>query len=174
MQNQFFFRETKIVLPISPDIEYLNEMKERANHSGLITGENTLDEDALLALVQRATDNESKDWHIKRAARTANLPQHDFDNMAYCSEMFLQQTVYSPISELLSCFDVSMYCADRKLEFAHAVGCKTNFQLGKGYQETCKPDAGRIAANQESPVVLLLVSIDIIVRQRQLRNRGIR
>jgi hypothetical protein len=32
-----FFGETKIVLPISPDIEYLNEMKERVQQSGLVT-----------------------------------------------------------------------------------------------------------------------------------------
>jgi tRNA A-37 threonylcarbamoyl transferase component Bud32 len=128
-------------LPAFADYGYLNEMKERVEHSGLVTRSNTVNENALVSLVQEATGKTSKDWHIRRAAKTANLPQHDFSEMHDCGEMFLQQTVYSPISELFSCFNVSMYCADKEVECAHVVGCKANILAGKRYRVSCMPDA---------------------------------
>jgi Protein kinase domain len=145
--EKVLFRNAVVTLPTTLGTVdgFLEKLNTRVQQLELVKDGNLVDE-RLVDLVCgaiRGTADETEilhaRWRAVRVAISTNMPQENLALAKNCGEMFLQQTVFSPIAELLSCFDVSKYCADKMVHCAHVVGCNNDDKTT--YQVACMPDA---------------------------------
>jgi Protein kinase domain len=135
--------ETKI--EVVKDIRYLEKLNQDVSDCKLLRetndGRKIIDEEALKKLIESATTGTCPLGRAVRAAQIANTIQPKFIEFKDRGEMFLQQVVYSPIAELFCAFSES-YCADTKVQCAHALYChEDNIKRNIQYSASCLPDA---------------------------------
>jgi hypothetical protein len=135
-------REVLIELPtkVTSEYGYLKSLKEEALKEELVSGR-IVDEDKLFSYIKEATGGACQEMRVKRAARLINLFQPKIDLCRDSGEMFLQQSVYSPIAELFCCANPDLYCADKIVHCAHAVSCKNKENNVVQHSVSCLPDA---------------------------------
>jgi Protein kinase domain len=140
-QHIVYFNRVEIPEEDDRSSQYLEELKERVSKAQLINSDGLMDEDKLFDLVYQTTNGGCQKFRPRRVAQSTNLIQEDLYHASDCGKMFLHQVVFSPIAELFSCFDLSLYCAKQPISCAHIINSRNVDGRECWNQVGCSPDA---------------------------------
>jgi hypothetical protein len=132
-------RHIHFPIDLTDDEEYLNSLEKEALEAELVR-ERRIDPAKLVNYFKAAAGEDCQEMRVKRAAKLINLFQPKIDQCRDAGEMFLQQSVYSPIAELFCSMNPDLYCADKIVHCAHAVFCKNKENNVVQHRVSCMPD----------------------------------